>query len=182
MVVFQYPLVNATDLEAYPTLPTESVIESINSNLALFWNPIGASNNHWFQWLGDWGGTSYRVNGCALYFTAGAEPKHIKIYNNVSKTIELFNQSKPTYTSVMGSYSLLICKFNRIITLTELHIELQKDDGDPFNLNYVIPFYSPFRPLIKRSPTGRESFKFPGRQKPRWSSYQETPEVFYNVV
>lgn len=174
-----YFLTNIVDLEGWATAPGQDISKVIDFDLATFWNPSGAPNNHKFQTLADWGGTSYKINGIACWFDIGTQPRRIKVFTNIPSSggVLLLNV-RPTYDTVQFP-GYAYCELDFADTLlTYLHVEPEKDDGNPFHFNALVPYYE-IRPswplLIKRSPHGRGSFKFPGRQKPRWSSYQSTP-------
>ena len=178
-----YPLSNATDLEGYPTNVGQSVTESIDTILATFWNPLGALPNHNFQWLGNWGGTtSYKINGVAIFCTTGAEPDQIRIYDAPTRGTLLYQNNAPTWVAVpgtSGAYTYIQCYFSPVV-LTQVHCQLKRNNTGAFNLNEVVPFYgtqtpySGFPILLKRSFTGRSSYKAPGRRKPKYSSYPDS--------
>lgn len=178
----------ATDTQSWITSPGESVAESIDNNIVTYWNPQGATGNHTFSWLGDLSGTTM-ISGVNVAFTTGAEPNRIKVWTDlqVNGGVLLANFNTPSYdtTSVPG-YSLFDASGWTPLLLNKVHLELQQQHNGPFNFNETAAYYlapPATRPnLIKRSPHGRESFKFPGRKKPRWMSYQQTPVSNTDVV
>lgn len=189
-----YNFINAIDEDNYPALPGATVAESIDLNVATFWFPQPATPAlTTFQWWGDWGGASYTINSIGIVSEPGFEPVRIKVRvggtGTNGKQVYVVTNPAWDYVSVPG-YAFFDCLFSDETT-TAVHLELKIDPAtDVFHLNEVIASQGPYIPplpktyprMIKRSPIGRESFKFPGRQKPRWSSYQETPEVVSDVV
>ena len=171
----------AQDLENWPTTPGESVNEAIDTILSTFWNPIGGGNNHHYEFLGGWTTTPQKVNGCVLFCTTGAEPDQIKIRTAAHGTL-IYTNASPVWVDVSGTggaYKYIDCPFTTI-DLTTIHLELKRNAGNPFNLNEVVPYYSTAAPysgfpvLLKRSFTGRSSYKAPGRRKPKYSSYPDS--------
>lgn len=185
-----YPFSSATDLQGWITAPGESVAESIDQDITTYWNPIGATGNHTFSWIADWSSTSHVISGVGIFCRLGTEPDRIKVWSNtqVMGGVLLGNFNNPVWnTTIAPGYSFFDCSGWAPLSLSYVHLELQQQHNGPFNLNEVVAYYQPpppvgKRPLLKRSPIGRESFKFPGRQKPRWSSYQETPTASSDVI
>ena len=183
---------NAADTQLWPTAVGEDVLESIDQDITTFWNPIGAPANHTFSWLGQLVNQPANVDGVVVFCNVGAEPDRIKVWTQlqVNGGVLLANFNSPAwdYTTAPG-YAVFDCSGWATQSLTYVHLELQRQGGGPFNLNEVTAYTSPttWPLLLKRSFPGRNSYKTPGRTKPRFSSYSDTaeaivPRVYYDVV
>jgi hypothetical protein len=190
MVYTYHYFQTATDVEGWITPVGESVAESIDNNIVTYWNPQGATGNHSFKWLGDLSGTTM-ISGVMTAFRMGAEPDRIKVFTDQPSLggVLLQNFNNPTYdTTTIPGYAVLDASGWAPLLLNKMYLELQQQHGGPFNFNEVTAYFNPPPPsatkpnLLKRSPHGRESFKFPGRKKPRWMSYQQTPVANTDVV
>lgn len=192
-ISYEY-FVSATDTQGWITAPGESVAESIDGNLATFWNPIGATGNHTFSWVGDLSGTTL-INGVNLAFDTGFEPQKIKVWSDlqINGGILLGNFNNPAYiTTLLPGYSFFDASGWTAIATNKIHLELEQQHNGPFHFNEVNASYNPNAPLygfptlLKRSFTGRNSYKVPGRKKPRYSSYADSVDpvvpLNYNEV
>lgn len=185
MPLTQVPPVSITDNQSLPTPGGQTIANAIDGNINTYWNPIGIPPGNAYNITVRIAAVS-QISVIKIYLRNGNHVfSYIRIRNSSGQVVEEFGPpSFPSnYTRVSQGHWYYTAYLAANVNPSDTYsFEIGYGLGDIHLAELEFFTGSTWPVLVKRSGHGRGSFHFPGRQKPKWSSYQGTPSSPFDVV